>query len=369
MTLLVCLTLIATLALAFANGANDNSKGVATLVGCGAWPSRRALFYAAATTFAGSVAAIWFGAELAAKFSGKGIVDLSLMQHEAFPDALGIAAAATVLLATVLAMPISTTHAMVGGMIGIATAAEAIKWSAVVKAFVLPLMLSPLIAMVGAFVFYILMRQLRRSLGISRATCLCIEEKVVPLSVDGDGVMCNAITGTALTVDEKANCQDRYDGVIAGVDAQATLRFSHFVTAGTLSFARGLNDTPKVAALMLTAGVLSDWSIILLCGVLIAVGGLIAVRRVAETMSQRITGMNDGQAFSANAVAAVLVILATMKFAVPVSTTHTSCGALFGIGAANGRAHWKMVAQILLAWVTTLPIAAGLGYACWSLLA
>ena len=66
--------------------------------------------------------------------------------------------------------------------------------------------------------------------------------------------------------------------------------------------------------------------------------------------------MNAGSGATANLVAATLVILASF-FAMPVSTTHVTCGALFGIGAVNGRAHWRTVGTILLAWLVTLPVA------------
>jgi PiT family inorganic phosphate transporter len=69
--------------------------------------------------------------------------------------------------------------------------------------------------------------------------------------------------------------------------------------------------------------------------------------------------ISSGQGLTANLVTAVLVIWAS-RWGLPVSTTHVSCGALFGIGAVAGQARWKAIGSIALAWVTTLPIAAGL---------
>jgi PiT family inorganic phosphate transporter len=91
----------------------------------------------------------------------------------------------------------------------------------------------------------------------------------------------------------------------------------------------------------------------------IAVGGALAAGRVAQTLSFGITPLNHGQGFTANVVTAVLVMLAS-PLGLPVSTTHVSCGALFGIGAATGEARSKAIAQVLAAWVTTLPVAAAL---------
>jgi PiT family inorganic phosphate transporter len=98
-----------------------------------------------------------------------------------------------------------------------------------------------------------------------------------------------------------------------------------------------------------------------------AAGGLLQARKVATTMSERITAMNHGQGFTASLVTAALVIGAS-RLGLPVSTTHVSCGALFGIGTVTGEARWRAIAGILLAWVTTLPAAAALGAACFAVL-
>ena len=126
-----------------------------------------------------------------------------------------------------------------------------------------------------------------------------------------------------------------------------------------MSFARGVNDTPKIVALLLATSLLAPSSGVLLIGVAMAIGGLLNARQVAETMSHRITAMSTGEALSANLTTAFLVLFAS-RLGLPVSTTHVSCGALFGIGAVNGRARWRTIAQILLAWTVTLPTAAAL---------
>ena len=142
---------------------------------------------------------------------------------------------------------------------------------------------------------------------------------------------------------------------------------SHVLTAGALSFARGLNDTLKIAALLLMLQSVSDLSAVLMVGIAIAFGSLLAVMRVAQTMSYRITGMNDGQAFTASLTTACLVIVAR-RFRLPVSTTHVSCGSLFGIGMVNRQTHGRMIGQVIAAWVTTLPVAGALGWIAWKLI-
>src|SRR6202030_756448 len=96
-----------------------------------------------------------------------------------------------------------------------------------------------------------------------------------------------------------------------------------------------------------------------LVAVVMALGGVLNARRVAETMSKKITRMNPGQGFTANLVTALLVAGAS-RLGLPVSTTHVSVGALFGIGVVNGTARAKMVLTILLASVTILPKGAAL---------
>ena len=95
--------------------------------------------------------------------------------------------------------------------------------------------------------------------------------------------------------------------------------------------------------------------------VAIGVGGLLQARRVARTLSHRITTMNPGQGFVANIVTGFLVVGAS-QMGLPVSTTHVSCGALFGIGTVTGAARWKTIGTILAAWVITLPLGGLLGY-------
>jgi PiT family inorganic phosphate transporter len=88
-----------------------------------------------------------------------------------------------------------------------------------------------------------------------------------------------------------------------------------------------------------------------------AIGGLVNARKVAETMSRKITTMNHGQGFTANLTTAILVVLASL-YGLPVSTTHVSVGSLFGIGLTTGNANPRIMSAIALSWVVTLPCAA-----------
>jgi PiT family inorganic phosphate transporter len=131
----------------------------------------------------------------------------------------------------------------------------------------------------------------------------------------------------------------------------------HFLSTGAASFARGLNDTPKMAALMLAVPGLDANGCILIVGAVIALGGLLDIRRVAETLGKKITGMNPGQGFAVSLVTAGLVTTASLH-SLPVSTTHVSVGSMLGMGAATSQARWRKVGEILLAWVSTVPCGA-----------
>ena len=110
--------LVAVLCLAYANGANDNFKGVATLFGSGTTNYRWALTWATITTFIGSVTAVVLAETLLKSFSGKGLVAADLVTDADYGAAVALGAGLTVLLATCVGMPISTTHGLVGALIG-----------------------------------------------------------------------------------------------------------------------------------------------------------------------------------------------------------------------------------------------------------
>lgn len=360
---------VAGLSLAFANGANDNFKGVATLYGSGVTSYRRALAWATVTTLLGSLLAVVLAHELLTRFSGKGLVEEALTTDPNFLAAVGLGAALTVLLATRIGMPISTTHSLVGALVGTALAASSsIQWNAMGSGFVLPLLLSPLIAIAATGTLYPMLRGLRRRLGVTKRTCFCVGSKPVEfvplLSHDVALARAEQLTVSLGTV---VTCQEAYDGKLLGISSARALDSLHYLSSGLVSFARGLNDTPKIAALLLVVPALDSLVATVLCGLAIAVGGVAAARRVAETMSRRITSMNAGQGFTSNLVTGLLVVAAS-RWGLPVSTTHVSCGSLFGLGAVTGQARWHLIGRILLAWVVTLPLAGLLGALAYRLL-
>jgi PiT family inorganic phosphate transporter len=146
-----------------------------------------------------------------------------------------------------------------------------------------------------------------------------------------------------------------------------TQELAHYGSAGVVGFARGLNDTPKIAALLLSAGVLGIHVGMIVVALVMAIGGLLNSRKVANTMSKRITRMNSDHGFAANIATGTLVILAS-QFGLPVSTTHVSVGSLFGVGLITKKTNANVVRDIVFSWVLTLPMAAILsGGAYWLL--
>ena len=356
--------ILATFWLAYANGANDNFKGVATLFGSGTTDYRRALWWATGATFLGSLTAMALGAQLIKTFSGKGLVPDAAVADPTFLSAVGLGAAATVLLATRCGFPISTTHALVGALIGAGVATHGlagIKLAGFGALFLIPLLVSPLLALALATAVYPLLHRARQALGVNRETCICIGEEVRVIADERQPGRATAAVAIghvpSLTVGTNQTCFDRYGGTLAGVSVHTLLDRLHYLSAGAVSFARGLNDTPKIVALLVTAQAFHLPLGMGLVGIAIALGGLISAHRVAETMSHRITDMNHGQGLTANLITAALVIGAS-KLGVPVSTTHVSCGALFGVGAVSGQARWTMIGTIIVAWIITLPMAA-----------
>ncbi len=354
--------------LAYANGANDNFKGVATLFGSHTTDYRKALWWATGTTLAGSCAAILLCGGLVKAFSGKGLVPDALTHDPHFLLAVGLGAALTVMLATVTGFPISTTHALTGGLIGAGlTAVGTVSAGKLGQSFFLSLAVSPLLSFAATAVLSPVLRFTRRHLGIERHMCLCVDGGAPqPVAVQPDGTAVLQATGLSLSIGQLQTCIERYHGRIFGIDSQWVLDRVHFLSAGAVSFARGLNDTPKIVALLIAAQALSiplSMSLLVI-GLAMAIGGLLNARRVATTMSERITAMSHGQGFTANLVTAGLVMLASQR-GLPVSMTHVSCGSLFGLGTVNRSARWGVVRNILLAWLITLPLAAFLAAAIY----
>lgn len=297
--------------LAFANGANDNFKGVATLWGGGDLSYRQAWFVANAATLAGALVAVYLGSEVAKTFSGKGVISSDILASCTFAMAFAAGAAGTVFLATILRYPISTTHSILGSLAGagVALAARDVNLQPLIQKGAIPLLMSPLIAAIATYVLW------------------TVGSRILKPSA----------------------CTDRLESIS---------RPLHIVSGSAVCFSRAVNDTPKIASIALIGGAsgMAPGAVYAAIGVVMTLGGVLFVRRIAVVMSQKITKMNGHEGLTGNLVTAFLVIIAS-KMGLAVSTTHVSVGALFGIGAENGQADKRKVIEIVLSWVLTLPIA------------
>ncbi len=355
--------------LAYSNGANDNFKGVATLYGSGTLTFRSALGWATLATLAGSVLSIALAGSLAKSFSGKGLVPPDILQSGSLLIAVASAGAITIFLATILGMPTSTTHALTGALAGVAIVASPDRsgFTKLLSEFLVPLLISPVIAILGASILYVLFHRARLARGITRETCVCIGRcPPIPVRMQADGAAFVAVPldgGPRFMVATQDECVEHYEGNVVGVSAQAAVDGLHSFSGLAVCFARAVNDTPKIAALLFAAGTAGTigvgWKLGLVA-VAMALGGMLSARKVAETMSKRISKLNSGQGLTSSLVTAGLVLIAS-RLGMPVSTTHVSCGSIFGIGIVSGTARWKTISHILLAWITTLPMGAILG--------
>lgn len=353
--------------LAYANGSNDNFKGVATLYGSGTTSYNGALIWASTAQVFGSVTALILAQGLLATFSGKGLVPDAVLAMKSFALAVGLGAALTVMLATKLGFPISTTHALTGALVGAGylASSQGVNFEKLGSSFVAPLLVSPLLAIVAGAGFYLVVRGVTSVLGIGRETCVCVGTKVVsvvPAGVSSESILTQFQMQTvpSLTIGQPAVCVEKYSGQFLGFNAGRALDFMHYLSGGIVCFARALNDTPKIAATLLVGGTVSpSFAMVGAAGAMV-VGGYLNSKKIAETMAHKVTAMNPEQGFSANLMTGLVVIFAS-KLGLPVSTTHVSVGAIFGVGAVTKQAKWKTVFQILLAWITTLPLAGLLG--------
>ncbi|HEY3824367.1 MAG TPA: anion permease [Bryobacteraceae bacterium] len=338
--------------LAFANGANDNFKGVATLWGTGRYGYRKLLIFATICALAGSAFAIYVSAGLVKVFSGGQFLSSAASLNPVFPTAVGLGAAATVLLATWLGAPISTTHALTGALLGAGAVSGGIaqvKWATAASSIALPLLVSPLLAVALTLgVFPLISRWL------ASRNCICVTEPEPAMlaTAAAAGVAMNSGGGVpAIRLGAESECEQTGETTVSTLEESI-----HWTSAGAICFSRTMNDTPKIAALVLTARLAGPTGGFLMVGALMAVGGLVAAKSVARTMSQKVTKIDPIGGMSANLVAALLVGVAS-RFGVPVSTTHVTMGGIFGVGLRRReQTNWKMVTQIVLAWLITMPI-------------
>lgn len=350
------LVVLLAMLLAWANGANDVSKGVATLAGSGVTRARHALWWGTLWTALGGAGALFWGSELIATF-GRGFLAPGFEAGAVFPAAALCGAAAWVLIATRAGLPVSTTHALLGGTVGaVLTLAgpEGLRMAAVANKAMLPLLVSPIIALTLCWIVMKIARAVAARAPAFRAGCCARDAWAENPFVCAEGG------------------RFRWQ--------QHGFTMLHWLSSGATCFARGLNDVPKIAAFLIVAVALAppgqglsaavaQWPIVAVTAAM-AAGSLWGGRRVLEMLAHRVASVDAGSGLVANLGTSSLVLLAT-PLGLPVSTTHVSTGALLGIrftGDRRPRAADGLKA-ILIGWIVTLPSAGMIAAACsWLLL-
>jgi len=359
------------LALAYANGTNDVSKAIATLVGSGVANYRSTVLWGAIWTTVGAAASGVVAGAMLNTFS-TGLLQPGVAAPPALAGAVLIGAIAWVLVASRMGLPVSTTHALTGALVGgglVAFGSDGLAWPTITQKIALPLLLSPVLALSLSFVLYPAMRVIA---GRWEGACLCVMPASRALvSVDAHGNTRTLFQASALgqaVVAVPSQC-DRagLQGVTVGLDT------IHWISSGLTSLARGVNDAPKILAMLLLGGAVAAWPsdtmkvAAFACAALaMGLGSFIGGYRVTEVLAEKVTKMDHVEGLSANLTTSSLVLV-TATMGLPVSTTHVSSSAIIGIGLLKGlrAVRWATVLDMVLAWVVTLPVAgllAGLAY-------
>ena len=383
--------------MAWAIGANDVANAMGTSVGSGALTVWGAILVAAIFEFAGA----FFAGGHVTDTVRKGMLDVSLVDRdELIYGMLGSLAAAGTLLvgATRFGLPVSTTHAIVGAIVGfgvVSVGPEVVNWGKIGQ-IVLSWLTSPLIAGVFAFVIFQITRakvldtkdpvaQIRKLgpifffLVFFIIGLVTLFKGLKPLKLNLE--LTEALMGSILLGFIGAGVGVFFIRRVELGQEDPKHRFSRvekifvvlqILTACAIAFAHGSNDVanaigPLAAISSAISGAdlggkasVSPW--------MLAIGGIGIVfglatwgYRVMETVGKRITELTPSRGFAAQLAAATTIVVAS-RLGIPVSTTHTLVGAVLGVGLARGISalDMRVVGKIIASWVATLPIAAGL---------
>jgi PiT family inorganic phosphate transporter len=309
------------LAFDFMNGFHDAANSIATVVSTGVLKPWQAVLWAA---FFNVVAVFFFHLGVAATV-GKGIVDPGFVDNQLIFGAL-IGAIAWNLITWYYGIPSSSSHALIGGLIGAALA----------KAGTAPL-LAPGIIKTAAFIFISPMAGMIFGAGIMLLVSW-IFFRQTPRRVDKWFRRLQLVSSAAYSMGHGAN------------DAQKTMGIIWL-----LLIANGLT----------TKDHLPVW-VVFSCFVAIGFGTMFGGWRIVKTMGQRITKLKPVGGFAAECAGSIALFMATY-FSIPVSTTHTITGAIIGVGTTRGTSAVRrgVAGNIVIAWIVTIPASAGFAAIAW----
>ena len=320
------LVLIIALAIVFdyINGFHDTANAIATSVATRALSPRTAVLMAAAFNFIGA-----FAGTAVAKTIGAGLVDEETTTQAVVAAAL-IGAIAWNLITWYFGIPSSSSHALIGGLLGatiVAAGVGALKLDGIVTKVLVPMVTSPLIGFTAAFLLMLALYWIFRN------------AKRKPMA--------------------------------------RIFRRLQVLSAGYMAFSHGSNDAQKTMGIitlaLFSAGAIPSievptW-VIIVSATALSLGTAVGGWRIMRTMGSRVVELEPVHGFAAETTAATILI-GTAHFGMPVSTTHVISSAIMGVGSARGPkgVRWGVARRILLAWVITIPLAALFAALSWFVL-
>ncbi|MET3722283.1 inorganic phosphate transporter [Sphingomonas trueperi] len=320
--LLIGLIIVA-LAFDFLNGLHDAANAIATVVATRLLKPVHAVAFAAFFNFAAYFVTIAFPSmHKVAETIGKGLIDQNLVTPAVVFGAL-VGAMFWNVVTWMKGIPSSSSHALVGGMVGAGVAHagfEGIQWTGLNKTL-LAIVLSPTLGMILAMAIMLLTSWLFRRASSNKA--------------------------------------------------ERSFRVLHLISSGAYSLSHGLNDAQKtmgiITVLLYSTGYLHGnfevphW-VAISCYVAIALGTLSGGWKIIETMGSRITKLSQHQGFSAS-MGGSIILFGASWLGIPVSTTHTITGAIIGAGTARraSAVRWGVASNVVVAWVITIPASAAVG--------
>ncbi|HZR96107.1 MAG TPA: inorganic phosphate transporter [Gaiellaceae bacterium] len=314
-TTLLVLVVVVALAFDFTNGFHDTANYIATWVGTRALSPRAAVAVSAVANLAGA-----FVTTAVAKTVGKGIIDTGLATEQTVLAAL-VGATVWNLVTWRLGLPSSSTHALIGGLVGAALVQSGVKgveWHGLWEKVVVPGAVSPAVGFVLAFLLIVLIYR----------------------------IFFRAPPGVA----------------------HRSFRYGQLATGTWVAFTHGANDAQKtmgvIALALFTHGSIDsfyipDW-VKIAAGLTIAAGTYAGGWRIIRTLGQRIYKMQPEHGFAAQLAAGATLYTGT-QYGFPISTTHVVTGSVMGAGAVRGLSavKWGVAGNIVVAWLLTLPMAGG----------
>ncbi len=330
-TLMLLAVVVLAVGFDYINGFHDTANAIATSVATRALRPKHALLMAAAFNFIGA-----FAGTAVANTIGKGLVDEQTTTQAIVAAAL-LGAITWNLITWSLGLPSSSSHALIGGLLGATMAAvgsSALKIDGIINKVLIPLVTSPVIGFFGAFLLMI-----------------------------GLSWLVHAIT--------------RGDGGPNRRAVSTVFRRLQVFSAGFMAFAHGSNDAQKTMGIitlaLFSAGVIPTievpfW-VIVISATAISLGTAIGGWRIMQTMGHRVVDLEPIHGFAAETTAATIIYTAA-HFGMPVSTTHVISSAIMGVGTSQGirGVKWGVARRILVAWVLTIPAAATVGALAWFVL-